>query len=53
VLATRSAFQQAIEPTLSAVVERATGRKVASFLSTTSLSNLRSVELFRLHRASA
>ena len=53
VLATRAAFQDAIEPTFSAVVERATGRRVAEFLSTTSLASLCSVELFRLHPVAA
>ncbi len=49
VLQTRAAFQEAIEPTFTAIVERATGRRVADFLSTTSLAPLCSVELFRLH----
>jgi uncharacterized protein YbcI len=49
VLRTRAAFQEAIEPTFTAIVERATGRKVADFLSTTSLESQCSVELFRLH----
>lgn len=53
VLATRSAFQDAIEPTFCAIVERATGRRVADFLSTTSLRSASSVELFRLHPALA
>lgn len=53
VLRTRAAFQEAIEPTFSQIVERATGRRVAGFLSTTSLAERCSVELFRLHPASA
>ena len=44
----RSAFQGAIEPTFSAIVERATGRRVIGFMSWTSLAPLYSVELFRL-----
>ena len=44
----RSAFQKAIEATFGAIVERATGRKVTSFLSTTSVESLYSVEIFRL-----
>ena len=49
VLRTRAAFQEAIEPTVTAIVERATGRRVANFLSTTILGPPCSVELFRLH----
>lgn len=49
VLAMRSAFQAAIEPTFTAIVERATGRRVRSFLSTTCLAPPYSLELFRLH----
>ena len=48
VLKTRAAFQLAIEPTFTAIIERATGRRVASFLSSTNLEPLYSVELFRL-----
>lgn len=48
VLRTRAAFQEAIEPTFTAIVERATGRQVVDFLSTTSLDSRCSVELFRL-----
>ena len=48
VLKTRAAFQLAIETTFTAIVERATGRRVANFLSSTSLDPLYSVELFRL-----
>lgn len=48
VLRMRGAFQQAIEPTFKAIVERGTGSRVASFISTTSLSPPYSVELFRM-----
>ncbi len=44
----RSSFQQAIEPTFTAIIERATGRRVTSFLSNTSITHLYSVEIFRL-----
>ncbi len=44
----RSAFQQEIKPTFSAIIERATGRRVSSFLSNTSLDPPYSVEIFRL-----
>jgi len=44
----RASFQQAIEPTFTAIVERATGRRVTSFLSNTSIPSLYSVEIFRL-----
>ena len=44
----REAFQATIEVTLSAIVERATGRTVTSFLSNTSIPARYSVELFRL-----
>ena len=50
---TREAFQQAIGPTFGAIVERATGRKVASFLSAMSIDPVYSVELFRLTPESA
>lgn len=53
VLKTRAAFQRAIEPTFSAIVERATGRRVASFLSSTSLADAYSVEMFRLQPVTA
>ena len=53
VLKTRAAFQLAIEPTFTAIVERATGRRVASFLSSTKLEPLYSVELFRLEPIAA
>lgn len=45
----RSAFQDEIGATFSAIVERATGRLVSGFLSNTSLEPLYSVEFFRLH----
>ena len=45
---TRAAFQTAIEGTFGAIVERATGRRVTSFLSNTSVRSLYSVEIFRL-----
>jgi len=48
VLSMRSAFQDEIGPTFSAIVERATGRRVSGFLSNTSLEPLFSVEIFRL-----
>jgi uncharacterized protein YbcI len=44
----RAAFQRAIETTFRAIVERATGRRVTSFLSSTSIDSLYSVEIFRL-----
>jgi uncharacterized protein YbcI len=44
----RAAFERAIEATFGAIVERATGRRVTSFLSNTSVSSLYSVEIFRL-----
>jgi uncharacterized protein YbcI len=45
---TREAFQGAIQPTFQAIVERATGRTVAAFMSTMSIDPLYAVELFRL-----
>lgn len=48
VLQTRSAFQGRIEATFRAAVERATGRKVVSFASTTKLDPNYCVEVFRL-----
>jgi len=48
VLNVRAAFQRAIEPTFRAAVERATGREVVSFASTTNLDPPYSVEIFRL-----
>ena len=53
VLDMRSSFQQAIKPTFSAIVERATGRRVRTFFSNTDLTDLLSVEFFRLHPAAA
>jgi uncharacterized protein YbcI len=47
----RAAFQDEIGPTFSAIVERATGRRVNGFLSNTSLEPLFSVEIFRLAAA--
>ena len=44
----RSAFQDEIGPTFTAIIERATGRRVSGFLSNTSLEPLFSVEIFRL-----
>jgi uncharacterized protein YbcI len=48
VLAIRSGFQQSIETTFKAAVERATGRTVTAFLSTTNLEPPFAVEIFRL-----
>ena len=48
VLSMRGAFQDEIGSTFSAIVERATGRRVSGFLSNTSLEPLYSVEFFRL-----
>jgi uncharacterized protein YbcI len=45
---TRESFQQAIAPTFAAIIERAIGRKVRSFISAMSLEPVFSVELFRL-----
>lgn len=45
----RSQFQEKIQPTFEAIVERATGRRVRSFLSNTDLTDRFSVEFFRLH----
>ena len=50
-LRARAAFQRAIESTVNAIVERSTGRRVASFVSATSLTPSYSVEVFRLHPA--
>ena len=44
----RDQFQAAIGYTFSAIVERATGRRVTSFLSNTSIPARYSVEIFRL-----
>lgn len=49
VLEVRTRFQQAIESTFRAAVERATGRSVTAFMSNTHLDEPRfSVEIFRL-----
>jgi uncharacterized protein YbcI len=45
---TREAFQQAIAPTFTAIVERATGRRVDSFISSMNIDPLYSIEFFRL-----
>jgi uncharacterized protein YbcI len=44
----RGRYQQAIEATFCAAVERATGRRVVSFASITKLSPTYGVEIFRL-----
>jgi uncharacterized protein YbcI len=44
----REAFQVAIEPTFTAIVERATGRRVRSFHSSMNMDPVYSIELFRL-----
>lgn len=44
----RTQYQQAIQPTFSAAVERVTGRRVISFVSATKLDPHWSVEIFRL-----
>lgn len=48
VRAVRRSFQEAIAPTFAAVVERATGRRVRSFLSEMSVDPVYSIEFFRL-----
>lgn len=53
VLRMRTEFQGVIEPTFTAIVERATGRRVRTFFSNTSLEDLLSVEFFRLHPVGA
>jgi uncharacterized protein YbcI len=45
---TREAFQEAISSTFKAIIERATGRRVNSFLSRMSLEPFLSVEFFQL-----
>jgi uncharacterized protein YbcI len=45
---TREAFQLAIAPTFAAIIERATGRQVRSFISAMSTEQLYSIEFFRL-----
>jgi uncharacterized protein YbcI len=49
----REAYQAAIESTFTAVIERATGRKVSSFLSAMSMEPLYAVEVFRLEPANS
>lgn len=53
VLNVRSKFQQAIETTFRAAVERATGRRVIAFSSHTQLDPNYVVETFRLEPRSA
>jgi uncharacterized protein YbcI len=48
VLEVRSKFQEAIEASFKAAVERATGRRVIAFLSNTALDPNFVVEIFRL-----
>jgi uncharacterized protein YbcI len=48
VVEVRSRYQQAIETTFRAAVERATGRTVVSFVSATKLSPHWVIEVFRL-----
>jgi uncharacterized protein YbcI len=48
VLDVRNHYQQAIEATFRAAVERATGRRVISFVSATKLDPNYAVEVFRL-----
>lgn len=52
VLALRHEYQRYMEPAFRAAVERATGRTVTSFLSSTHLDPAWSVEIFRLAPAS-
>jgi len=44
----RESFQGAIAPTFTAIIERATGRRVRNFISAMSLEPVYSIELFRL-----
>ena len=44
----RESYQEAIGPTFTAIVERASGRRVASFMSMMSVEPTFAVELFRL-----
>jgi len=48
---TREAFQEAIAPTFTAIIERATGRRVNSFASRMVMEPPWSVEVFRLEPA--
>lgn len=52
VQATREAFQEAIAPTFTAIIERATGRRVTSFSSRMSIEPMYSLEFFLLGPAS-
>jgi uncharacterized protein YbcI len=45
---TRESFQEVIAPVFIAIVERATGRQVESFLSSVSIEPLYATEFFRL-----
>lgn len=51
VVTMREEFQSTIGATFGAIVERATGRRVTSFLSNTSLPARYSIEIFRLEGA--
>jgi uncharacterized protein YbcI len=53
VIETREAFQEAIAPTFKAIVERATGRRVTSFISRHSIEPTYSVEFFLLESENA
>jgi len=53
VVDTREAYQEAIAPTFTAIVERATGRRVTSFSSRLSIEPMYSVEFFRLESENA
>jgi uncharacterized protein YbcI len=44
----RETFQSVIEPTFTAIIERATGRRVDSFFSGMSMADTYSIEVFRL-----
>lgn len=48
VIRTRAAFEQKIRSTFAAAVERATGRRVVSFLSTIHLDPPYAIEVFRM-----
>jgi uncharacterized protein YbcI len=45
---TRESFQEVIAPVFIAIIERATGRRVESFLSSVSIAPLYATEFFRL-----
>lgn len=53
VIEMRAAFESTIQPTFRAIVERATGRQVASFFSRTCIAPPYSVELYRLDPVAA